>query len=270
MDPADDGPSGHTYLDFNAPLSDDRAARLISSLHPLTHARVLDLGCGWGELLLRLLATEPTAHGTGIDNDAEAIARARSNAGARGLDQRVRWHAHDVAGWTDAPADPVLADPVLVDPVLADVVLAVGVSHIWGDTASMLTALADRVKPGGRILVGDAFWERPLTTRERVGLGIDPAELTTVSSLAEIVDAAIDRGYRLLAVSSATLDEWDDFESRFCAGRERWLLDHPDDGRAKEVRAGADEHRDAWLRGYRGVLGFGYLTLAAPPGPARA
>jgi cyclopropane fatty-acyl-phospholipid synthase-like methyltransferase len=255
MDPADDGPSGHTYLDFNAPLSDDRAARLISSLHPLTDARVLDLGCGWGELLLRLLATEPTAHGTGVDNDDEAIARARGNATARGLDPRVRWHADEVAGWRDAPVD---------------VVLAVGVSHIWGGTASMLSALTDRVKPGGRVLVGDAFWERPLTTRERVGLGVDLAELTTVSSLAEIVDTAIDRGYRLLAVSTATLDEWDDFESRYCAGRERWLLDHPDDARAKEARAIVDEHRDSWLRGYRGVLGFGYLTLAAPPEPARA
>jgi SAM-dependent methyltransferase len=153
-----------------------------------------------GELLLRLLATEPTAHGTGVDNDDEAIARARGNATARGLDPRVRWHADEVAGWRDAQVD---------------VVLAVGVSHIWGGTASMLSALTDRVKPGGRVLVGDAFWERPLTTRERVGLGVDLAELTTVSSLAEIVDTAIDRGYRLLAVSTATLDEWDDFESRY-------------------------------------------------------
>ncbi len=254
MDSAPDEPSGHTYLDFNAPLSDDRAARLVSSLRPLTDAQVLDLGCGWGELLLRLLATEPTARGIGVDNDDEAIARARDNATARGLDPRVTWHADEVAGWTGAPAD---------------VVLAVGVSHIWSGTASMLTALTDRVKPGGRVLVGDAFWERPLTTRERAGLGFDPAELTTVSSLAEIVDTAIDHGYRPLAVSTATLDEWDDFESRYCAGRERWLLDHPDDARAKEARAVVDEHRDSWLRGYRGVLGFGYLTLAAPLGPTR-
>ena len=253
MDSAIDGPSGHTYLDFNAPLSDERAVDLIATLQPLAGAQVLDVGCGWGELLLRLLATEATSRGVGVDSDSEAIARGRSNAAARGLSSRVTLHDDDAGGWAGTPAD---------------VVLAVGVSHIWGGTASMLTALTDRVTPGGRVLIGDAFWERPLTARERVGLGVDPAEITTVPGLADLVDTAIDCGYRPLAVSTATLDEWDDFESRWCAGRERWLLEHPDDVRAKEERAVVDEHRNGWLRGYRGVLGFGYLTLVPDRSPS--
>jgi uncharacterized protein YbjT (DUF2867 family) len=47
-------------------------------------------------------------------------------------------------------------------------------------------------------------------------------------SLADLVDLAIDNGFRPLAVSMANTDEWDTFESRWCAGRERWLLAHPD------------------------------------------
>ncbi len=35
----------------------------------------------------------------------------------------------------------------------------------------------------------------------------------------------------------------------------------------EQVRTSADEHRKRWLRGYRGVLGFSYLTLARPAGP---
>jgi hypothetical protein len=42
------------------------------------------------------------------------------------------------------------------------------------------------------------------------------------------------------------------------------LLANPDDPEAERVRAKADEHRKRWLRGYRRVLGFAYLTLARP------
>ena len=69
------GPSGHTYLDFNAPLSDRRAAALVAGVGPLADKSVLDLGCGWAELLLRILAGEPTATGVGIDNAEEIYLR---------------------------------------------------------------------------------------------------------------------------------------------------------------------------------------------------
>ena len=38
----------------------------------------------------------------------------------------------------------------------------------------------------------------------------------------------------------------------------RRLPDHPD---AAEIRQDVDEHRSYWLRGYRGLMGFAYLTL---------
>ncbi|MEP7180123.1 MAG: hypothetical protein ABI775_13635, partial [Pseudonocardiales bacterium] len=54
------------------------------------------------------------------------------------------------------------------------------------------------------------------------------------------------------------------FESGYLADWEQWLLtygEHPD---ADTVRAKADSHRTEWLRGYRAVLGFAYLTLGRP------
>jgi hypothetical protein len=66
----------------------------------------------------------------------------------------------------------------------------------------------------------------------------------------------------VLSVSTANTDEWDSFESRYCAGGERWLREHPGDAGAEPMRAEIDTHRNGWLRGYRGVLGFAYLTLA--------
>lgn len=56
-----------TRLDFNAPLSSERAGRLAGELAALNPAAVLDLGCGWGELLLRIVAGCRDARGVGID-----------------------------------------------------------------------------------------------------------------------------------------------------------------------------------------------------------
>ncbi len=247
-----DEPSGHTYLDFNAPLSDARAADLIADLiagrpgdlaSDLAGASVLDLGCGWAELLLRILAAAPLASGSGVDTDADAIERGRANAAARGLAQRVRL---EVAG-VDTATGP------------ADVVISIGASHAWGGTAGALAAVRQRTGPGGQVLFGDAIWDRPPT---ETALRAMDATSTDFGTLGELADQAMAAGFRVLGLATANQDEWDSFESRFCAGRERWLLAHPDDPRTETVRAAVDQHRRRWLHGYRGYLGFAYLTLA--------
>ncbi|GGP62786.1 SAM-dependent methyltransferase [Saccharothrix coeruleofusca] len=234
--------NGHAYLDFNSPLSDAKSYQLINGLHPLAGATVVDYGCGWGELLLRAVEHEPTARGLGVDSDEHAVRRGRATIAARGRSAHVSLEPADVTTWR-GPA--------------ADVTICVGASHAWGGTAQALAALRERTRPGGRLLLGEGFWERPPTER---ALGIFGD--TVPGDLAELVDLALDSGFRLLALTTATPDEWDDFESRWCAGRERWLLEHPEHPEAASVRAIVDEHRDGWLKGYRGSLGFAYLTLA--------
>src|SRR5580698_5318723 len=87
--PADDAPPRLTRLAFHGPLSEPRAARLVARLARKRPASVLDLGCGWGELLLRVLDAVPGAVGTGIDLSAADLGRAQGNALTRGLDGRV-------------------------------------------------------------------------------------------------------------------------------------------------------------------------------------
>ena len=48
-------------------MSEDRAARLVDRLARTSPATVLDIGCGWGELMLRILAAVPGATGVGFD-----------------------------------------------------------------------------------------------------------------------------------------------------------------------------------------------------------
>lgn len=240
------GPARYADLEFNAPLSSTRAGELIAGLQPLAGASIVDLGCGWAELLLRILADEPTASGVGIDRDPALITRARANAAARGLHDRVRLECGDATSWS----------------TLADVAIVIGASHAWGGTRATLNAVRPWLRAGGRLLLGEGIWEQPPTPAALAALEAQPDEFTT---LAGLVDLCLASDYRLLGASTATLTEWDDFESRYCAGRERRLLANPDAADADEVRAEIDRHRHGWLHGYRGVLGFAYLTLAVGP-----
>ena len=242
-------PPMYRDLDFNGPLNTDRAARLIHSLGPLEGRHVVDLGCGWAELLLRTLATEPTATGFGIDLSEDYIRVGRANAEERGLTDRVELVAGDVGAWKGEPTD---------------VVLNIGATHVWGGdpithTANSLEALADLVRPGGRAAFGEVYWKRPPTETEMAAMPFIPRD--QYRPLPELVDFALSHGFRLIALAETTVDEWDEFENRHCLGWEDWLAENPDSPDFDEVRDRADRHRHARVHGQRETMGFAYLTL---------
>ncbi|ADH67510.1 SAM-dependent methyltransferase [Nocardiopsis dassonvillei] len=237
-------------VDFNGPLSDARAAGLIRDLGRLEGRRIVDIGCGWAELLLRALESEPTATGFGIDLDEQAVEHGRANAVARGLADRVELAVGDAGAWSGTHADVVVNN---------------GASHVWGGdpvthTVNALEAVAGLLRPGGRFLFGECFWLRDPTPGELEAMTDIPR--AQYRSLPDLVDLALSHGFRLRALSQATLEEWDDFESRHARGWEEWLERNPGSPGADEVRARADRHRHFWLRGTRETLGFAYLSLA--------
>lgn len=226
----------HARLTFNAPLSDSRAEELLRRAPLDPGSRILDLGCGWAELLLRFVERYDGTRGDGVDVSRPALDRGRALAKRRGLAGRVTLHEGDAARWA-ADAEPV------------DLAMAIGSSHAFGGTAHCLRALHPLVSgTGGRALLGDAFWARPPAERARAVFG----ELPDLLGLTELAVAA---GLRPVHVGVSTLAEWDDFESDWRAGLE--LSSNP------KARQLSDERRREYLSGYRGVLGFGWLLLAA-------
>jgi len=82
--------------------------------------RVLDCGTGSGALLLAVLSRLAEASGVGIDRSEAALAVARENAVAHGLDERASMLRADwtARGWSDSlggPFDLVLANPPYVE-----------------------------------------------------------------------------------------------------------------------------------------------------------
>jgi cyclopropane fatty-acyl-phospholipid synthase-like methyltransferase len=244
-------PPSLTRLAFHGPLSETRAARLVTRLSGHSPRTVLDIGCGWGELMLRILAAVPGATGLGLDTDEGDLARGLQNAEARGLAGRVTFVRESGVRTTRGPAD---------------LVLCLGASHAVtevgppGHTAAALGELRRLVTPGGRVLLGEGFWHRTPTEAELAGMwpGTSADEF---DDLASLVDLAVDAGFRPAWVETATLEEWEDFESGYQCDEEEWLAAHPGHPQAAAIRKQVEQHRSFWLRGYYGLLGQAYLTL---------
>ncbi|MEV4918832.1 class I SAM-dependent methyltransferase [Streptomyces tirandamycinicus] len=277
-----------TRLAFHGPLSEERAGRLAARLARREPATVLDIGCGWGELMLRILEAAPGAQGVGIDLNGDDLARGRRNAAGRGLAERVRFLEESAAGTPHGPADVVLclgSGQALLDPdgsVAQDAGVSKeggvarhrGVAQDAGPTASgaagapgtlpattaALSALRSLVAPGGRVLFGEGFWQRAPVPGELAEMW-PGARADDHLPLADVADAATAAGFRVEAIETASTSEWEDFESGYLADVEEWLATHPGHRLAGSTRERVDRHRASWLRGYRGVLGLAYLTL---------
>ena len=225
---------------WNVPLSAEHAELLLDRLDVRPGARVADLGCGWGELLLRAVAHAGQVTGTGVDTDAAALSRAGRLAAERHLHGQVQFTDGDISGWKGT----------------ADRILCLGASHALGGTTAALNALAEVTPASGRLLFGDGYWETAPSAAATELFGDQALPLPGV------LEACRSAGWRVIHLSVASQLEWDDFESTFRAGRQEWLLAHAGDPRAADVRDWLDARERQYLGVYRGVLGFAYLVLA--------
>lgn len=241
-------------LTFMTPLSEEHADRLVAFASRDT-ASVVDVGCGWAELLLMVAAEAPGARGVGVDLDEGAIEHGRALAASRHLDSRVDLRVGDAAD--------TLSDR-------ADAAICIGASQIWGppveqaqplDYRAALRALRSLLTDGGRLVYGEAVWSKEPTP---AATGALSGRVDEFIALPDVLDIAVSEGFRPVHVFEASQDEWDEFESGYSARYATWLSGHPTDHPdADEVRQRADRQRHAYFRGYRGVLGMAYFGLIA-------
>ena len=214
-------------LIFNSPLSEERADCLIALCHPAN--RILDLGCGWGELLLRMLEVNPDSHGTGIDSDGVLIERGSDAAIARGFQERVSFICSDATTASER----------------YDLVIAMGVTHIWGTVTEALDFLKDHIEPKGKLLLGTGIWTDTTSDELKKVFG----ELPAVEELQNIV---IKAGFTIETTEIASMEEWDAFESQWRGGLEA--------SNDPTLIAFAAERKEEYEKGYRGILGFCYIV----------
>ncbi|MER6385300.1 methyltransferase domain-containing protein [Streptomyces sp. NPDC001250] len=237
----------HAEHPIRSPLDDDSVRRLLERGLARGEERVLDLGCGTAEWLLRALVTRPGVRAVGVDVCEDALAQAAAAARDLGVQDRLVLHHQKAEQF-------VSEEPF-------DVVLSFGAAHAFGGLLPTLAAARRFLAPGGRVLIGDGFWEHP-PSQEAVEM------LGNFTGLATTLDRVVADGWTPVDGHISTRQELDAYEWACWGSLAAWALDHPGHPDSVQALETATLRRAEWLRVYRDTWGFVSLVLRPAPDSA--
>ena len=243
MDPVRFSTLAHRHHVFCSPLGPETVERVLDRLEMLAPERVLDVGCGIGELLVRVLE-RCHATGVGVDPNPDYLEVARRRARERGVEDRLELRASRAE---DAGLEPGF-----------QLALTIGATHAFGGFRPTLDALRGLLVGGGWMLVGEGYWKCDPDPGYLSLLGGTRDEFTDHQGNLE---AAAERGLTALDWWLSSDAEWDEYEGLYADAIERHLREHPDDPDREAMKLRIEHWQEGYRRWGRHTLGFGLYLL---------
>ncbi len=222
------------------PTSEEKLADLVELLRLPKDAHVVDIACGKGEFLIRLVEAYGV-RGLGIDISPFYIAEAK-----RRLEART-----SSAGITFTQMNGAHFKPE--EPHSLDLASCIGASWVFGGHANTLEALISMVKPGGWVIVGEPFWQQEPSGEYLEASSCSREDFGSHSSNAETGEQ---RGMELVHTIVSNKDDWDRYEGLQWLSTAEYSRTHPDDPDLAEVVERVSKEKEAFLRWGRETLGW--------------
>ena len=231
MERADYTRIAHTGMAIMNPIPAAKLDEIVALLELPARGRVVDLGCGKGDLLARI-ARRYDVDAVGIDRDAQLLAEAPP-----GINVIVA----DIETWNRGRG-------------AFDLVASVG-------SPAQLSSLAGLVRPGGLVLYGDGYWRGEPSSEYLDALG---AKREDLDDYAGTVRRGEELGLTPVYAVTASIDDFDRYEWSWSLNGERYAGEHPDEPGVEEflewIRAGRRRYVEL---GGRDTLGFGLFLFRA-------
>lgn len=227
------------------PLTPEKLATLGAALRLESGCQVLDLGSGSGEMLCTW-ARDHGITGIGIDMSELFTEQAKRRAEELGVADRVMFIHGDAAGHV---ADEKVS-----------VAACIGATWIGAGVAGTIELLAQSLRPGGIILIGEPYW-RQLPPTEEVAKRCLAGSISDFLVLPELLASFGQLGYDVVEMVLADQDSWDRYEAAKWLTMRRWLEANPGDELAKEVRAQLTSEPVRYAAYTREYLGWGVFAL---------
>jgi SAM-dependent methyltransferase len=220
-----------------------RLARALKST-AASELRVLDVGCGKGEMLVRTIE-RVGGRGLGIEPNPSFAADARRRIAARLSRERT------VVIGAKLEKTPLAQGTFTVG-------LCAGALHAFGDWREGLAGMRRLVAPGGYALLGPGYWKRPPAPEYLAAIGGEAGEQ---ESLPLTLKAAEDAQWQVLECHQSTEAEWDEYEHAYAAQMRAWCAAHADDLDAPAFRERIETWNAAYHRWGRTTMGYALLLL---------
>jgi len=233
---------------FNSPISSQKVDQIIDVLNLSEGDRVLDVGCGTGEFLIRVIE-QKQVQGLGIDQQSELIYVANKMASSRIAKNSYEFIKADVNSF-------------ILEEDSYDLGICIGSTHAFGSGEAAypntIRELMRAVKPGGLILVGEGYWKQE-PEPEYLELIGEPTGI--YRSHAENIWFGEQQGLIPLYATVSNEDEWDHFEwSHKLNIEQEFITSSENFERLSQSR----KWRDGYLKWGRSTMGFGFYLFRTP------
>ena len=239
----------HGTLPFWNPIAPEVLEDWISKFGLSPTARILDVGCGRGEFLLRTVARH-RCRGVGVDSHPLAVEFARKESARRKVGDLMMFHC-----------EIFTEDRFSKEPL--DLAACIGSTHAIGTYKKTLRILCALVRPEGTVLVGEGYWKKDPDPGYLKFLGAEVSDLQTHQGNLSL---GKEMGLEVVSSHEASPDEWGHYEDTYAANVNRFVSDNPKDPQAPAMKQRIDAWREAYLKWGRDTLGFGLYLFRTPAG----
>ena len=228
------------------PMRSSKLDRFCEVLDLPQEGRVLDVGCGKGEFLLRLNRLYNIS-GIGIDKSPYCVNDCITNKEARAPDSNLEFLLMDAADYKTCEQ--------------FDLTCCMGASWIYGGIKGTLKALKHMTKPGGLIVAGEPYW---IKEPSEAYLKADEMEKEVFHTHMENVVMGDDFGLTCGYTLASDHEDWDYYESLHWWSASLYVDSNPDDADNVEILENAKKNREIYLRWARDTLGWCLYVYRKP------
>jgi SAM-dependent methyltransferase len=237
----------HRDHDYCNPVTAAKIERVLDLLPLDETSRVLDLGCGRGELALRIIERFGSTV-IAVDRSELMLEAARERAQWTGALRKLHLDDTDISDYR-------------ADPETFHLCVMLGAGGIPGGMAGICRQLRTWTRGGGYVLVGEGYWQCRPPADYLDFLGSKESEMLDHRGN---VQAGVDAGLIPMHAVTSSPDDWDEYEWKYCRSIERYARERPEDPDVPAMLERIRQWRDAYLRWGRDTLGFAVYLFYRP------
>ncbi|CAM3829916.1 hypothetical protein GCM10009865_05550 [Aeromicrobium ponti] len=231
----------HQNHSFYNPVNPAKIDKVIELLSLTANDKIIDIGAGKGEILLRIIE-KYSSNCIAIEQYDGFAEQLKVNAKNKGILNNIQVIKQDAN----------IAIKTFNQEF--NVGICIGSSHALGGYLKTIESLTNKVVKGGYIVLGEIYWRKKPDEEYLEFFGGDEKD---VLSHPENIFTAQKYGLIPLWSSVSNEDDWDSYEWLYSKSIEDYCYNNPEDPDCPEMLERIRSWREMYLKWGRDTLGFG-------------